>query len=77
MRLVYIECESGSRSGVRSVVCLNVEQISELEMTDEGALWAVRMCSGERYCNFDRKSVERLVDEIHRLDRGWECHGFL
>ena len=77
MRMIYVECENGSRSGVRSVFCLNVEQISELEIADEGALCAVRMCSGERYHNFDRKSIERLVDEIHRLDRGWECYGFL
>ena len=75
MRMMYVECESNRRCGVRSVVCLNVEQISELEMTDEGELCAVRMCSGERYHNFDRKSIERLVDEIHRIDRGWECHG--
>ena len=76
MRMIYVECEGNHRCGVRSVFCLNVEQISELEMTDDGELWAVRMCSGERYCDFDRKGMERLVSEIQRLDRGWECYGF-
>lgn len=74
--MIYVECESNCRCGVRSVVCLNVEQISELEIADEGELCAVRMCSGERYHNFDRKSIERLVSEIHRLDREWDCYGF-